>query len=127
MAEEVFTAQILGALDKITRSVPGRCYWCVLDGIRRSTVLGTGFAPTRDLSGRGCRPRSYAFASPAAPGGNVSRSLPQRAHSATGNSAVSQPSATEMMVVSFAVTHMALHNNQELTGTVSFYCEQHRH
>lgn len=127
MAEEVFTARVLGALDKITRSLPGRCYWCALDGVGRSTVPGTGFAPTRDLSGWGCCARSYAFASPAAPGGDVSCSLPQRAHSATGNSATSQPSAAEPMVVSFAVTHMALHNNRELTGTVSFHCEQQRH
>lgn len=127
MPEEVFSAWVLGALDKITRSLPGRCYCCALDSVGRSTVPGTGFAPTRDLSGQGCRARRYAFASPAAPGGGMSHSFPQRAHSATGNSAMSQPSATEPMVVSFAVTHMALHNNQELTGTVSFYCEQQRH
>lgn len=88
---------------------------------------GTGFAPNRAPSGRGCCARSYAFAFLAAPCEDVSHSLPQRTHSATGNSATSQPSATEPMVVSFAVTHMALHNNQELTGTVSFSCEQQRH
>lgn len=60
-------------------------------------------------------------------GSSVSHTLPLCAHSATGNSATSQSSATEPMVVSFAVTHMALHNNQELTGTVSFYCEEQRH
>lgn len=122
MAEEVLTARVLGSLYKITGTLPGRRYWCALDGAGNSVVLDTGFAPTGDPSGRGC-----AFASPAAPGGDVSLSLPQRARAAAGISATSQPTATEPTVVSFAVTHMALHNNQELTGTVSFYCERQRH
>lgn len=54
----------------------------------------------------------------------MSHSLSQHTHSATGTPDMSQPSTTEPIVVSFAVTHMALHNNQELTGTVSFHHEQ---
>lgn len=119
MAEEVFQARVLGALDKVTR-----CYRCALDGVGRSMVPGTSCGPSRDLSGWDCRVGGCAFASPAAPGGDVSHSLP---HAASGNSAASQPSATEPMVVSCAVTHMALHNNRGLTGTVSFYREQQRH
>lgn len=90
-------------------------------------MLNMGFAPARDFSGWRCHKRGHAFASTSAPNGNVPHSLPQRAHSATGNSAMSQPSATELIVVSFAITHRVLHNNQELTGAVSFYCEQQRH
>ncbi|XP_008946200.1 PREDICTED: transducin-like enhancer protein 4, partial [Merops nubicus] len=62
-----------------------------------------------------------------APGGYKTHNLPQRTCSATGNSAMSQLNASELTVVSFAPTYMALHNNQDLTGTVSFHCEEQRH
>lgn len=60
-------------------------------------------------------------------GGDVSHTLSQRTHSATSTPDMSQPSTTEPVAVSFAVTHVALHNNQELTGTVSFHHEQQSH
>lgn len=96
------------------------------------TVLGgiwfwaQALSPPETCSAR-ADTRGHAFASLATTGGDVSHSLSQHTHSATGNPDVSQPSATELIVVSFAVTHMALHNNQELTGTVSFHGEQQRH
>jgi len=50
-----------------------------------------------------------------------------RIYSATGNFAVSPQNEMESIVVSFTVSPMVLHKNWELTGTVSFYCEQQRH
>lgn len=66
--------QILSVWGKITRSLQGRCYWCGLDGIRRSTMPDAG--SSKHLSGQDRCAKGYAFPSLAAPGGDVSRSLP---------------------------------------------------
>lgn len=83
--------------------------------------------PTTDLSHQGlpCEGACLCFSS-SSQWGHVP-CPPPRIYSAIGNFALSQQNEIELVVVSFTVTHVVLHNNQELTGTVSFYCEQQRH
>lgn len=85
-----------------------------------------GFA-ARVLSPGGCCAWRHTLVFTAPVGGHMPCAHPHISNSATGNFAASPQNEMEPIVVSFTVSHMVLHKNWELTGTVSFYCEQQRH
>ena len=101
---------------------------CALDCISGSTVPGTGFAPPPETHLPGA---AVQGAVPLLLGQLEVGMCPAAFPSAPGLplAALPRPSPAQLsrwLSVS-AVTHMALHNNQELTGTVSFHREQQRH